>query len=503
MLFNSFPFLFIFLPVAYLGAFFLFRSGKGTLAVYYVALCSLFFYGYWNPVHIWVIIGSILVNYAIGGWISGETVAWRRKSLLTLGVAFNLGLLGYFKYLGFFSGMLDATRVDEFFNTIVNVALPIGISFYTFQQIAYQVDCYASPKHSRYTFAEYTFFVTFFPQLIAGPIVHHREIMPQLSRLGRRLRGSGYVACYFTPGLALLLIGLAKKVLIADTFGSFADQPFSPMHIDNLTFLDAWGGVSAYTLQIYFDFSGYSDMAIGLGLLFGLRLPVNFLAPYKAGSIIEFWRRWHMTLSRFLRDYLYVPLGGSRHGKGRRYVNLLATMVIGGLWHGANWTFVLWGLIHGLLLAANHGLRHLCSWRPPAWLAVPVTFVFVMLSWVPFRAESFSDMLSFYQVMAGSDGIVVPWGYQDLVSGLGPLAEALSIRAGDVRLFGGMRQILVTVAGLLIVFFGPNSMTLVDVAGRRRVMRSVAVPLGLGCATTLVLLIMWAQTEVTFLYFQF
>lgn len=503
MLFNSFPFLLVFLPVAFLGAFVLFRTQRHYAGLLFLVICSLFFYGYWNPVHLWVIVTSVVVNYLLSHFITETKPRVAKTAYLVLGISLNLGALVYFKYAGFFINLLTASHIDDFFGNVVNSALPIGISFYTFQQIAYLVDCYANHARKPYTLTGYAFFVTFFPQLIAGPIVHHAEIMPQLDHIDQRLRGVRYVARFLAPGLALLLVGLGKKVLLADTFGTYADQAFVAGNIAQVTFFDAWASALSYTLQIYFDFSGYSDMAIGMGLLFGLRLPANFLAPYKASSIIEFWRRWHVTLSRFLRDYIYIPLGGNRHGALRRHGNLLATMAIGGLWHGANWTFVLWGVMHGLLLTINHGLRALRIPRPPTWLAVPTTFVFIVFTWVPFRAENLAVVGHFYSVMLGGDGIVVPWTYQSLVAAMGPWAQVFSIRVDDVVFFGGMRQVALLMVGLLIVFLGPNSMRLLERRGRHLALGSRWIPMGLGATGVLVMVAMWLQTNVTFLYFQF
>ena len=481
----------------------LFRKDRNQQGIAYLVFCSLFFYAYWHPPHLWVIVGSILVNYFLSGVIVNEVTGLKRKALLITGLAFNLALLGYFKYLGFFSHMFTVSPQGNFFDTVINTTLPIGISFFTFQQIAFLVDCYANHGRRPYPFMKYMFFVCFFPQLIAGPIVHHSEIMPQLSHLAERLRGARYVTKYLAPGMALLIIGLAKKILLADTFGAYAQGAFSLANIERITFFDAWGAAVAYTLQIYFDFSGYSDMAIGLALLIGLRLPINFNAPYKATSIIDFWRRWHMTLSRFLKDYLYIPLGGSKKGMMRRYLHLLVTMALGGLWHGANWTFVFWGVLHGVLLSINHGARHLLKLRLPVWLSIGVTFLIIVFTWVPFRAEGFTVVLRFYNLMLGFDGIVVPLTYAPLVSGLGDSAGMFGLRVGDLNFFGGIRQVAFTVGGLVIVFFAPNSMALLESAKRRRVMRSRLVPIGLGTAVCMVLLVMWMQANVTFLYFQF
>jgi D-alanyl-lipoteichoic acid acyltransferase DltB (MBOAT superfamily) len=503
MVFSSFEFLFVFLPIAFFGGAFFFLKKMEAGAIAFVVFCSLIFYSYWNALHILVIVSSLSVNHFVSGLLTSEKKETQKSIILFFGVGFNLGMLGYFKYMGFFSNIFTATDASSFFDNILNTALPIGISFYTFQQIAYLVDCRRHQQRRPYNFLRYAFFVTFFPQLIAGPIVHHSEIMPQLEHLGQRLRGSRYVVRYLSPGLAILIIGLTKKIAIADTFGIFADQSFAAGHVANLTFLDAWSGASAYTLQIYFDFSGYSDMAIGLGLLFGLRLPVNFLSPYKATSIINFWRRWHITLSRFLRHYLYFPLGGNRLGAARRHGNLLLTMLLGGLWHGANWTFVFWGGLHGGLLAANHALRRYSTWRPPVWLAVPITFMIVMLAWVPFRAETFPDAIQFYKVMFGREGIILPWRFSPLIEWLGPVSDVLSLQTGNVRYFSGMRQVVATVIALGIVFFGPCSMSLMDSKHRQKAMRSRWVPYGLGASIVMVLFLMSVRTNTTFLYFQF
>ena len=273
--------------------------------------------------------------------------------------------------------------------------------------------------------------------------------------------------------------------------------------MDNLTFLDAWGGATAYTMQIYFDFSGYSDMAIGMGLMFGIQLPLNFLSPYKARSIIDFWRRWHITLSSFLKNYVYIALGGNRRGAARRYLNLLITMALGGLWHGANLTFVFWGLTHGLLLVINHGVRRLCPWRTPAWIGVPITFFCIVLTWVAFRAENFSSMLNFYAVMFGAKGIVVPWSYYSVLALFGTLTDLMSVRAGNVVHFGGIQQIMATTLAIIVVFFTPSSMSLLNEPEKLKFAQSKYIPLGLGVLGTVAMLVMWTQANVTFLYFQF
>jgi alginate O-acetyltransferase complex protein AlgI len=495
MLFNSFPFLFVFLPLTLAGMFLLVRRREFRLIAWYIGFVSLIFYAYWNPIHLFVIVPSIVVNFLCGKAIVESERAERRRLYMWLGVVFDLVLLGWFKYAPLLAQTFASRSVTEFTSAIVNPALPIGISFYTFLQIAYLVDCRKAAVAPRYTFRDYLFFVTFFPHLIAGPILHHAAIIPQLKRIERRFRADRYWALYFAPGLTLLIMGLMKKVLIADTFGGWSDQSFAAIQQQLFGFLDAWGGVLAYTFQIYFDFSAYSDMAIGLGLMFGIVLPKNFLSPYKAGSIIEFWRRWHVTLSRFLRDYLYIPLGGNRDGKLRRYVNLMITMALGGLWHGASWSFMLWGMLHGALLVVNHAARRLFPWQPPRALAVAITFIVIVFTWVPFRAANISDTMAMWEHMIGLHGIVLPWRYAWLAAPLG-------LKLGDVNYFAGMSQILFTAAAGCTVFFLPNSVELVT-SRRARLVRSGFAPVALGAGFVAACLVMLVSENVTFLYFQF
>ncbi|MGQ9424889.1 MBOAT family O-acyltransferase [Gilvimarinus sp. F26214L] len=407
MLFNSFEFIFLFLPVVALG-FYLIRahSGTGNVALGFLVLASLFFYGWWDPRYLLLILASILVNFSIGRSIISlrRKGAGKGRAYVALGVGLNLAALGYFKYSGFLLGNLGAlTSLDV---PLVQVVLPLAISFFTFQQIAYLVDAYRG-QCDDYDFVHYCLFVTFFPQLIAGPIVHHSEMMPQFLR---QRRSDFWNDLYL--GVSFFSFGLCKKVLIADEIAQWSTPVFAAadggMAVGSL---EAWGGAASYSLQLYFDFSGYADMAIGAALMFGIRLPLNFNSPYKALSIIDFWRRWHMTLSRFLRDYLYIPLGGNRNGKLARYRNLLVTMLLGGLWHGAGWNFIIWGGLHGLYLVANHLFRILRpTWALPplisrfaAWL---LTTVCVLLAWVFFRAESLEGALGMVQVMFTLEPVV-------------------------------------------------------------------------------------------------
>lgn len=408
VLFNSYIFIFAFLPITLAGFVLLAgrRSGGRSmkLAMAWLVIASLVYYGYWNPIYLLLIFFSIGLNYSLGLGLANDrrTEAGRRR-LLILGCSINLLLLGYFKYVNF-----AVDTVNDLFGTDVSfprVILPIGISFFTFQQIAYLVDSYRNQTRE-YRFVDYCLFVTFFPQLIAGPIVHHQEMLPQFERNRSRILTSKNLVI----GLSIFTIGLFKKVIIADSLTEYATPVFDHAATGAaLSPTDAWLGAVAYTLQLYFDFSGYSDMAVGLARLFGIRLPINFHSPYKAANIAVFWRRWHMTLSRFLRDYLYIPLGGNRKGEKRRLVNLMLTMLLGGLWHGAGWTFVAWGGLHGLFLVIHQiWQKRPKAWRLPfggpwlAWmLSLGITQLAVMVAWVFFRAEDFGAAWGMLQAMAG------------------------------------------------------------------------------------------------------
>ena len=394
MLFNSHTFILVFLPIVWLGYRWLAeRDDGGRAMTVWLTGASLVFYGYWDVRFVPLILLSIVVNYLIG--IAIDRAGARPKAWLCLGIGFDLGLLGYFKYANFFVATVETVGgVDWAWTAVV---LPIGISFFTFQQIAYLVDIYRREAFERDPW-RYALFVTFFPQLIAGPIVHHREMMPQFrgQPVDRRLPD-------LVVGIVIFAIGLAKKVVIADGVAPVADGVFEAAAMGATpSMAEAWAGALAFGLQLYFDFSGYSDMAIGLARMFGITLPINFAAPYKASSIIEFWQRWHITLSRFLRDYLYIPLGGGRQGDWRRYRNIFVTMVLGGIWHGAGWTFLLWGVLHGLYITANHAWRHCCPGVTVVpWTGRLLTFGLVTIAWVPFRAADLSTTLILYTAMAG------------------------------------------------------------------------------------------------------
>lgn len=404
MLFSSYEFLLIFLPLT-LAGFVLARRWSRAAAQSWLLAASIFFYGWWNPGYLGLLTGSIVVNYAIGcALMKAMRGTARSRLLLAIGIVFNLGLLGYYKYAGFLTGI--AAQVAGTSWSLGEIVLPLAISFFTFQQVAFLIDA-AAGRAPAGGLREYALFVLFFPQLIAGPIVHHGEMLTQFAD-ERRLRLTWAGAA---SGLALFLIGLFKKVALADSLAPTADAVFDAAAGGaSLIAADAWIGTLAYTLQLYFDFSGYSDMAIGLGRLFGIELPQNFDSPYQATNIADFWRRWHMTLSRFLRDYLYIPLGGSRCAPWRVHLNLLLTMLLGGIWHGAGWTFVLWGALHGLLLMGGRiwsglGDRLAWAWRESvAWHGVArcLTLLAVMAGWVLFRAESLSAAGRVYAGLCGA-----------------------------------------------------------------------------------------------------
>ncbi len=424
MLFNSFEFLFLFLPVSVLGFFVLGSRSSYRGAVAWLVAASFFFYGWWNPRYLALIGFSIVFNYALGLCLA--KVRLRRPAALAagvlgFGVLFNLGLIGYFKYTNFLVDSLNLVFAAGWH--VDDIILPIGISFFTFQQITYLVDARRG-ETEEHGFLEYCLFVLFFPQLIAGPIVHHKEMLPQFARTETYRPRMENLAV----GGTIFCVGLFKKVVIADNLGAIATPVFAAAEYgESLDFFQSWRGTIAYTLQLYFDFSGYSDMAIGLGRLFGIRLPINFNSPYKADNIIDFWRRWHMTLSRFLKDYVYIPLGGSRRGPARRYANLMLTMLIGGLWHGAGWTFVFWGGLHGLYLVVNHLWRWLVPRPGTRWWsrggARLLTFFSVALAWVFFRAESFDGALAVLDGMCN-----LPAGLQQYAGTLQGLLQTMGFR---------------------------------------------------------------------------
>jgi alginate O-acetyltransferase complex protein AlgI len=500
MLFSSYTFLFQFLPATVL-AFAAARLHSPRAGIMVLAVASLVFYAAWRPVYLLLLLASIAVNFSLGLRMEDRL---RRRAIGTFGVALNLALLCYFKYTNFIFDSINTMTGAPL--PFFNIVLPLGISFFTFQQIAYLVDVMRGARVER-DIVSYTLFVSFFPHLIAGPLVHHAEMIPQFKR-GRTSRSAVLAA----RGLAIFAAGLFKKVVIADNLAQFVSPVFA--HLDaggSVTTPWAWLATLAYTLQIYFDFSGYSDMAIGLALLFGIRLPVNFRSPYRASSIIEFWRRWHITLSRFLRDYLYIPLGGNRLGEQRRYINLMVTMLLGGLWHGAGWNFLVWGGLHGAYLSINHLWR---GWRggdkPGAvtgfvatgvsWV---ITFAAVVIAWVFFRART---MAGAWQMLGGL------FGFE---AGSSAYASSGILRLMDLPVLVGQERLLLIGGGavalaLAIALCLPNVPQLFGYREYRRAPEkaiwlrwrpNVAWALVTALAVAISLFGMWQRLE--FLYFQF
>ncbi len=462
MLFNSFAFLFGYLPIVLAGYFLLDRltscaSWRLAPAVW-LALASLFFYAWWDVRYLPLLLASICVNYGAGRLIGARAGA-ARKRVLVAALALNLGLLAYYKYANFFIDSVNAVAIAAGADAAslpwhgLDIILPIGISFFTFTQIAFLVDCYRGEVRE-YRFVHYVLFVSYFPHLIAGPVLHHRDMMPQFADPAN----AHPRAANFAIGLSIFTIGLAKKVLIADNLSPLAMPVFAAGATPTL--IEAWIGVLAYTFQLYFDFSGYSDMAIGLSRLFGVKLPLNFNSPYKAANIADFWRRWHMTLSRFLRDYLYIPLGGSRHGEAMRYRNLMLTMLLGGLWHGAGWTFVIWGGLHGLYLVQQQAWQRVFgaarAYRWLHWWPGVLTFLAVMLAWVFFRAPDVATAWDITGALVGANGVSLPRGLASHAAGLA--------QWGLHPAFDGIRWIELAGPGLpmllgamLLAFKAPNT----------------------------------------------
>ena len=418
MLFNSYEFIFLFLPVTIIG-FFVVSKWRHTYGTLWLVLASLFFYGWWDYRYVPLLLASICFNYFVGGQLehlaAGHAIERgghvtrdmphyaRRKGWLAFGIVINLLLLGYFKYMDFFLGTVNALAGADWFD-LPHIVLPLGISFYTFTQTAYLVDAYRGQARNQ-SFLTYCEFVTIFPHLIAGPIINHKEMIPQFVAAETFHMQWDNMA----HGLTIFIMGLFKKVVIADTLSPWVNDIFS--RADALTFIEAWLGVIGYTLQLYFDFSGYSEMAIGLGLMLNLRLPQNFDSPYQSHSIIDFWRRWHMTLGLWVKNYLYIPMGGNRFGQLCKMRNLLVSMLIIGLWHGAGWTYVFWGAWHGVMLMVNHWWRtlHIALPKGLCWL---LTLSGVIIGWVFFRAENFQAAGQILMAMSDVHNIVLPASYQ-------------------------------------------------------------------------------------------
>jgi alginate O-acetyltransferase complex protein AlgI len=523
VLFNSYEFIFAFLPVTLAVYFLIGRSANTRLAFGWLLLASLFFYAYWNPANLAIIIVSVCFNFWLGRHVIHVAHPSRRKLHLGLGIAANLALLGYFKYANFFVSNWNALGGPTLY--LHHIVLPIAISFFTFQQIVFLVEAYRG-EAGDYDFLHYALLVTFFPHLIAGPIVHYREMLQQFNRPSV----SRFQSSHFAVGLTIFSIGLFKKVVFADSVAPVANAVYGAAKTGMpLTFAEAWVGALAYTFQLYFDFSGYSDMAIGLARMVGIRFPMNFDSPYKSVNIIDFWRRWHITLSRFLRDYLYIPLGGNRKGPVRRYANLFLTMLLGGLWHGAGWTFVVWGGLHGFYLMVNHGWHAMrkavgLEGSSPVGRGVAraVTFLAAVVAWVFFRAESFPAAMTVLRSMFLGNGISFPKN-----SGLAHAMPHALVSLGGIKFDGVFHNALIEpgpalrwVALLaLIAWFGPNTQEIMSryrpalgfsaegrVATRSRwllwrpnLVWSVLAAL----AAVAALINLWIGSNAEFIYFQF
>ena len=409
MLFNSYEFLFLLLPVV-LAGYYLFLPARWRQG--WLALASYVFYGWWDFRFCGLLLLTTTIDYVVGGRIAAARSPAAKKRWLLASVCSDLSILGFFKYYDL--GAETANALAQALGAgagplpLLHLVLPVGISFYTFQAMSYSIDIYRDQARPARSFVDFACYVSLFPQLVAGPIVRYRELDQQLRERTHTWAKAG-------AGLALFVLGLAKKVLLADAVAPMAAWGFAQ---ESIGLAGAWSSLVAYNLQIYFDFSGYSDMAVGLGLLLGFQFPQNFNSPYKSASITEFWRRWHISLSSWLRDYLYVPLGGNRRGPARTYVNLFLTMLLGGLWHGANWTFMLWGAYHGLLLALERllGKRGLAGSLPRP-LQMAFTFVLVMFGWVFFRAPTLAEAGRMFAGLAGFNG----WGTAWPIAGSGAM----------------------------------------------------------------------------------
>jgi len=513
MLFNSYIFIFLFLPPVWI-AYWLLRGRTRSTGLAALVLASLFFYGYWDVRFLPLLLLSIATNFAIGRALHREGRPSRqRKMWLLVGIVFNLGLLGFFKYTNFFSEIAESLTGTPLIS--FHILLPIGISFFTFQQITYLVDIYRG-EAERYSLLHYMLFISFFPQLIAGPIVHHAEMMPQFLKAPRPAWGA------VALGLSTFIAGLFKKLVLADNIAPLASAVFSAADAGQpVSMVESWSALTAFSFQMYFDFSGYSDMALGLGLMFGIRLPINFHSPYKARTVAEFWRRWHMTLGRFLSDYIYLPLGGSRQGDFKTMRNLMVVMAASGIWHGAGWGFVIWGLLNGLWLWVNFlSLRfHALIGMPgrsliPGVVAQVMMFTAVTFDWAFFRANTVDGMLSMSSAALGLQGLTIPAAFE---APFGPVADLLKqmgavfsgpnhVGLGDWATLGAPFILL----SFVIVWALPNTNQIFlaqddgfDITPARRIVWRPTLAGFAAVSGTFVVALLFASSISEFLYFQF
>ena len=449
MLFNSYEFILLFLPLTFFGFFLLSKIGGPKLGNFWLVFVSFFFYGWWDYRYVPLLFGSICFNYFVGKRIEN---AIGYKPWLVFGIIGNMLLLGYFKYMGFFLDTVNMVIGADWLDA-PHIILPLGISFFTFTQTAYLIDAYRGETRN-HSFLTYCEFVTIFPHLIAGPIINHREMIPQFTSIKTFSINYKNIAI----GTSIFTIGLFKKVVIADALAPWVGDIFA--RADKLTFIEAWVGALSYTFQLYFDFSGYSEMAIGLALMFNLAFPMNFNSPYKATSMIDFWRRWHMTMGLWVKKYLYIPLGGNRHGEGSKMRNLFISMLLIGLWHGAGWNFVFWGGLHGIFLAINHQWQRLKINLPTAvnWL---LTFSCVVVCWVFFRADNFHNAVSILAAMTDVGNIALPAGekierYLGFLQGFGVSFISWQMQGSLINQMG----ILLGIGIILLV--SPNPLRIID-----------------------------------------
>lgn len=490
MLFNSYEFIFAFLPFTFFIYFYLNKKRLTKASKFFLVASSLFFYSWWNPIYLPLILISMIFNYVIGTSLTKnkEYRKVSKKQLLTISIVANIALLGYFKYSDFFISNVNFVLGTEI--ALLCLALPLAISFFTFQQIAYLVDSYRG-KIKEYDFMNYAIFVTFFPQLIAGPIVHHKEMMPQFANVRNKVINYKNIAF----GLFIFSIGLFKKVVMADTFAVWATAGFD--EATTLSLFEAWATSLSYTFQLYFDFSGYTDMAIGAALLFNIKLPINFNSPYKATDIQDFWRRWHITLTRFLKEYIYIPLGGNRKGNFRTYINLMAIFIIGGFWHGAGWTFIFWGFLHGFALVLHRAWSSL-GFKLYTWLAWLVTFNFVNIAWVFFRAKEWDDALKVLSGMLGLSGINLP----NILSGKLAFLNHYGIEFGNfvINIKGDNFTPIWLLFGFILILVFRNTNQRIN---RFRLSKDNIIFYGVLCGVFLFVGVMFIGSESEFLYFNF
>ena len=486
MLFNSYEFIFMFLPVMFVVYFYLMSKRVVLGAKIWLVAGSLFFYSYWNITYLPLILISMFTNYGVGlTLVNQDRVKISSKTVLAFGIFFNLALLGYFKYTDFFLENFNGIFGSNI--PLPHIILPLGISFFTFTQIAFLVDAYKK-EAKEYNIFNYMLFVTYFPHLLAGPILHHKEMMPQFASVKNYAKNYKNIAL----GLFIFSIGLFKKVIIADTFAVWANAGFDTATTLNL--IEAWATSLSYTFQLYFDFSGYTDMAIGVSLMFNIKLPINFNSPYKALSIQDFWRRWHITLSRFLRDYLYIPLGGNRKGEIRTYTNLITTFLLGGFWHGAGWTFIIWGLLHGIALAI-HRMWQSFGFKLNKILAWFITFNFINITWIFFRAKDFESAMKVLGGMFSLDNVVLPEKYFKFLAQY----NEVYFKFGEVytNILGKDNTTVFVILGFILVLGFKNSMEFRTIFFRMPLVYTIVLVI----VTFYVISNMSKYTE--FLYFNF